>query len=339
MTNSGAVDVSVIIPLYNSQTFLENTVLSILEQSKYKFEIILIDDGSTDRTWNICKEIKRKYDCIKIFHQDNKGLCAARNFGIDKANGRYIAFCDHDDWFKRNLIRDNIELADKYDADIVKFGFEFYCGDNFILSSQTISDDPLNIDVNVYNELDKKIFLSLFQNSKLSFVWDGLFRKELLEKNNIRFDLRFKHGHEDRLFSMLSLTKANRIVINNNIYYRHMDYVSSTSNKYYINYIDDTFYLLKKELEIASQFGVKESAYFIRDAIILIFFYIFKCSNNIKICEREKIFKRMMKEYDLKEIGWRYNYSLSEKILFTIYYLRMYRMLALGTVIYKFLKR
>ena len=103
--------ISVIIPVYNVEKYLRKSINSILEQSYKNYEIILIDDGSTDSSGLICDEYSKKHCFIKTFHKKNGGLSSARNYGIDKSSGNYICFLDSDDWYSDNAFEEFEEGA------------------------------------------------------------------------------------------------------------------------------------------------------------------------------------------------------------------------------------
>lgn len=109
------------MPVYNSEKYISKTIDSILSQSYTEFELLLIDDGSQDMSGKICDEYARKDARVKVVHKKNEGICATRNRGLKIATGKYIAFCDNDDIYMDNLLKDNLELALKYDADVVLF--------------------------------------------------------------------------------------------------------------------------------------------------------------------------------------------------------------------------
>ena len=115
------VPISIIMPVYNSEKYISKTIDSILSQSYTEFELLLIDDGSQDMSGKICDEYARKDARVKVVHKKNEGICATRNRGLKIATGKYIAFCDNDDIYMDNLLKDNLELALKYDADVVRF--------------------------------------------------------------------------------------------------------------------------------------------------------------------------------------------------------------------------
>lgn len=115
--------VSIIIPVYNTEKYVERCIRSVLEQSYGDLEIIVIDDGSTDRSGEILDGFAEKDGRIKVFHQANRGVSAARNFGVKKASGAYLTFVDGDDYLGPHYIRDLVARAQEEQADMVICGF------------------------------------------------------------------------------------------------------------------------------------------------------------------------------------------------------------------------
>ena len=117
------VDISVIMPVYNAQKYLEESLNSILCQTFDDFELIIIDDGSTDNSYEICERYKEKDERIIVIHQINQGPSVARNIGIKKAIGKYIVFCDSDDILDKNALSLLYNAMEKYNADLAICGY------------------------------------------------------------------------------------------------------------------------------------------------------------------------------------------------------------------------
>lgn len=190
--------ISVVIPVYNVEQFLEECVDSVLSQTFQDYEIILVDDGATDNSGAICDEYTKKDNRIKVIHRKNGGLSAARNTGLDAANGEYVYFLDSDDWLKKETLETLVHLAKSDNSDVVFF-------DAFVFFTDC-EEDP-----NVYKyERSKKyetangqkILISLLATDEYrTAVPLMLFRTQYLKNNK----LRFKEGilHEDELFTYL----------------------------------------------------------------------------------------------------------------------------------------
>ena len=113
-------DLSIIIPVYNSEKYLVNCLNSILKQDEKIFEVIIIDDGSSDSSYEIMKKYECSYDKVKILKKENGGVCSARNLGIEVAEGEYLAFVDSDDMLYPNSLSKRIDEARKCDLLIFK---------------------------------------------------------------------------------------------------------------------------------------------------------------------------------------------------------------------------
>lgn len=167
--------VSVIVPVYNVENYLKKCINSIINQTYKNLEIILVDDGSTDKSGKICDEYKLKDKRIKVIHKDNGGLSDARNFGLDVATGEYITFVDSDDFINSKMIEDFYNAIIKFNCDIV-FGktknYSNYeqreeslkrCIDSAIL--KTKEECLKNININIYNTAYPKLYKSfIFKN-------------------------------------------------------------------------------------------------------------------------------------------------------------------------------
>lgn len=181
---------SIIVPVYNASEFLENCLKSILSQTFKDFEVICINDGSTDNSLEILEKYAKKDNRIKIFSQNNLGVSAARNLGIDVAKGEYILFCDADDKYKTNLCSVVSSTIHRDNSDIIAFGHENYI-DGFL-------DD---VDFKYISKIKKKNKLKDWLSLQV-FIWEKAFKREFLLKNNIRFPVGIKNA-EDLIFCLL----------------------------------------------------------------------------------------------------------------------------------------
>ena len=115
--------VSIIVPVYNIENYIEGCIKSLVYQTYNKIEIILVNDGSTDNSLSVCERFAVSDNRIKIVNKANGGLSSARNSGIDVANGDFIMFIDGDDYIACNTLSELVLQIEKYDADIVQFGY------------------------------------------------------------------------------------------------------------------------------------------------------------------------------------------------------------------------
>ena len=114
--------ISIIVPVYNAEKYLRETIRSILNQDFCDFELLLINDGSKDKSLEICNEVAQKHPQIRVFNQKNSGVSAARNKGLLEAKGEYIAFVDADDLLEADMLGVLYRCAKEYNADVVSCG-------------------------------------------------------------------------------------------------------------------------------------------------------------------------------------------------------------------------
>lgn len=201
------VKVSVIIPVYNVEKYLRQCLDSVVNQTLKDIEIILVDDGSTDLSLDICNEYAKKDARVKVFHQKNLGAGAARNLGLDKANGEYLSILDSDDYFELSMLEKLYEKAKNDDTDITIC--DVNCFDDrtktLVKDIKVISREMIPLK-NVFNYKDMPNYIfNTFQN----WTWNKLFRTDFVRKNNIKFQHVFRTN--DLFFTCSALMLANKI--------------------------------------------------------------------------------------------------------------------------------
>ena len=201
--------ISVIIPVYNVEQYLHKCIDSILEQTFQNFELILVDDGSTDNSGKICDEYAIKDKRIIVIHQNNAGVSAARNTGLDSAKGEYIYFLDSDDWIESNALELLISLIEKNNLDLS------------IMEIKETDNEKTS-----YEKKDEIIYYSgdevlnfFLKEQRVSVVMGNkLYKKELF--NKLRFPVGLRH--EDEWISSDIFCKAQKIAFTKQacIFYR-----------------------------------------------------------------------------------------------------------------------
>lgn len=215
--------ISVIMPVYNTGNVLIQTVKSVLDQTYRDFELLLIDDGSTDESGVLCDTFAKQDPRIVVIHQPNGGICAARNTGLCVAKGSYITFCDHDDLYLPELLQTEIEAAEKYDADMVVVGKRVESSKGVEESTPSFCFAGKEIQDNLLEILD---------SGALGCVWNVLFKKSTLQ--GIKFKEEYKRGHEDFTFNMSVLLNVGVICAVPKVEYIHIIRENlSTSAKIY----------------------------------------------------------------------------------------------------------
>lgn len=188
MMRSGVV--SVIVPVYNTEEYLERCVRSLLIQTYELTEIILVNDGSTDNSPEICKRLSVEYENIHVVNRKNGGISQARNSGLESASGEYIAFVDSDDCVDSRMLEICVNALRRHDSDIV--GFDWQCFHN-VLPNVTYKDKEII-------KKDKFVERYFLENNRLYCVVRYMYKKELIDKNNLFFDSAIKSGGEDQLY-------------------------------------------------------------------------------------------------------------------------------------------
>lgn len=187
------VAISVIVAIYQAENYLTRCLDSILNQSFKDFEVLLIDDGSTDRSGEICDEYARKDDRIRVFHKPNEGRCLTRKKGVDEAIGEYSIHCDPDDWMEPDMLEVLYQKAKETGADIVLSDVwsEDENGSHYMKQCPSVLDVPTLI-----NELYKPVMPSL---------WNKLIRRSCYTECQVKFDKDVEYAED--LFILLQLLK------------------------------------------------------------------------------------------------------------------------------------
>lgn len=205
--------ISVIVPVYNVEQYIHCCLESILNQNFKNFEVILINDGSTDLSGNICDEYKRKDSRVRVFHKQNGGLSSARNVGIDHAHGEYIIFVDSDDyWVGDDVLQHLYDVAQKNDADVVRG--EYTSIDENANKIKTITKDKKGIELKI---LDSATFYIQAINGE-NFSWLFLFKKNSI--GNLRFNEERKF-QEDIEFNICYNSIPHRCVYTSKNFYAY----------------------------------------------------------------------------------------------------------------------
>ncbi len=173
------VQISIIIPIFNSEKYLKRCLDSLTNQTFKDIEIICINDGSTDNSLKILENYKNIDDRIKIINQNNQGQSVARNVGIKVATGKYIAFVDADDWVDKDFFEKLYDAAEKNNCDIAVGGI--------IRLHKFNKKFHLKFDQEIITEDVNKKF-EICDVPELSYVWNKIYKKEAFIKNNLKFE-------------------------------------------------------------------------------------------------------------------------------------------------------
>lgn len=208
--------ISVIVPIYNSEKYLNKCIRSILTQTYENFELILINDGSTDKSSQICDYFKNKDKRIKVINQHNKGQSIARNLGIKISEGEYISFVDADDYIEKDYLEYLFYLIKKFDSDMsVCNTRDEYINGNFI-------DKSCEEECKLYPEGALEIML--YQKGFDVGPWAKLYKKNLFEK------IKFPENkiYEDFYVSYRIVHKCNKVAYGKQAKYHYLHHINST---------------------------------------------------------------------------------------------------------------
>ena len=207
---NAAPAVSVIIPVYNAKKYLDQCIRSVLDQTFTDFEIILVDDGSTDGSGEICDRYGRQDSRVRVFHKQNGGVSSARNMGLDHAAGKWITFVDSDDYLSDNAFQP----------------LDMTGSDELVICSYSVISENSHIEASEANDclLEGKSLIQLYQAilhaKTLRVVWGKFFSSEIV--GEMRFDENIRYG-EDYLFMLAYLKKVHSCQVCRQLIYVYRD--------------------------------------------------------------------------------------------------------------------
>ena len=196
--------VSIILPVYNSEKTIEETIKSIINQTYKNIELIIINDGSNDKTDKICKLYSKKYsNIIKYFYKLNEGVSKSRNLGIEKSTGKFICFIDSDDEYNKNFIKVLVDKMNYTDSSMVACGYSSICKKT---KEFGIDKDILFYNTQLNSYIEKLQSLECFNQ-----VWNKIYLRNIIVDNMINFEENLSLG-EDFLFNLEYLNYVNKVV-------------------------------------------------------------------------------------------------------------------------------
>ncbi len=252
---------TVVIPVYNVEKYLKRCVESVLVQGWHNYDILLVDDGSTDSSPQICDDYVKAYDFISVIHKENGGLSEARNTGISHAKGEYVYFPDSDDWLEPQTFTELAEVLESQEFELVSFNREFVKGEE-----DAVVSDPLV--TQVFG--GKDAFVQMLKHSYITgFANDKIYKKSLFIDNNISFP-KGKYYEDLGTNYKLFLSTKNVFATNQKYYHYLIDNPDSITQSWneqkfsdMFGFYKDIFYsdfvrsqLNKEELQISQRYYV-----------------------------------------------------------------------------------
>jgi len=229
--------ITIIIPIYNAEIYIDAIIQNVLNQSYTNFELILINDGSTDSSQQICETYKAKDNRIVLLSQVNKGPAAARNIGIKLAKGDFIGFVDADDYIESNMFEKLVSIAIKEKTDVVISHFK-----NFNKGSTRYTVPKTKIPTNMLlgkNKIKECILKSYYGSLDILIpaLWNKIYKKEFLAKNNFFID-ECRVRAEDYWFNFDVFKKAESVYVIEGAYYHYYENDNSIMKTFRENQFD-----------------------------------------------------------------------------------------------------
>lgn len=227
-------EISILMPVYNGEDYINKSVERIINQTFTDWELVIVNDGSTDNTKNICKELEEKDNRIKFINKENTGVSDTRNIALKNASGKYISFVDADDDIDEKYLEILINTLKENNADISICGFierkisNSYKEDGI---KSYFPNDVVNID-----EM-KDLIMDFGNSGLLNPLWNKLYKHSIIKDNNIKFNESMKTG-EDFIFNLKYLSHIKKLSFTKeNLYY----YIRRNNNSITYQYIEDMY--------------------------------------------------------------------------------------------------
>lgn len=295
--------ISIIVPIYNGEKYLKKCIESILTQTYSNLEVILINDGSKDNSRNICDEFSKNDERVIVIHKENEGVARARNDGVHRATGKYIAFVDSDDFIEKDMIETLYNTLIEKKVDCVKGNYDIITNNGTIQNNELILDKYYGKD-----DINEFVYELLSENVK-SFLWLLLIKKECIKDNfNEKLFL-----YEDVNFYISFLGNINSIYVFSKVIYHYViteNSLSRDTSKMYskIDNLKLANSILKdtlKKYKFDNEENIKAIDTRIITNIINYYYYIYKTNNKLKEIinsfeenRKNNEFIKMLENYD-----------------------------------------
>ena len=244
--------ISIIIPVYKVEKYLEKCIQSVINQTYENLQIILVDDGSPDNCGKICDEYAKKDHRIEVIHKSNGGLSDARNKGLEMAKGEYIGFVDSDDYIEADMYEVLYNLLKQYNADVSICNF-------YTVSQGKISIKNADNGINEYNRIEILKEILLDKNIQ-SYAWNKLYKKELFDE--IKYPIGKKY--EDIGTTFYLLEKCNKVVVTGKSEYYYINRQDSIVNNVTESTITDYMELIIQRYDYIEE-NIKELSSYNKD--------------------------------------------------------------------------
>lgn len=233
--------ISIIVPMYNAEKYIDKCLDSILNQTEKEFEVIIIDDGSKDNSLKKCRMYEEKDYRVKVFHQRNTGVSKARNEGIKFCRGEYLTFIDIDDHVDKKYLTKLLQKQKMYNADFVCSGY--------IIEKKYLRRSEVKYEERIIENEDINLEFLEFFKTIANAPWGKLYKTDIIKRFNIFFPEEIPYG-EDTIFNIEYYTYVKKIVImSETLYFYNCKNSESAMKKYYpdMNFYLQQIFLAQKQ--------------------------------------------------------------------------------------------
>lgn len=282
---------SIVIPVYNAGKYITNILEKLEEQQENYIEVILVDDGSTDNSLEICQRFASKNKIFKVFHQENKGASSARNQGIKIAEGEYIVFIDSDDDISNDFVKTIYKLCKKTMADIIQL-------DSYIVMPEKKEYKRVMLEE---GEIEISKYCEFVLGQTVNALWDKVYKSKTIQDNNIYFDVDMVMG-EDISFTLDVLKYSKFIYVDHSAVYEYKKNDEGLCSNVTEEYLCDLNVLYGKMEKFIVDTRLNDAAYEImnKSMIASVFRAVGLAMNNG--CFKHQVEQRLQESYDLQKL-------------------------------------
>jgi len=242
-----AIQISVVVPIYNVEKFLEKCLNSVLAQTFESFEVLLVIDGATDNSLDIASRFEAKDSRFKVIEQDNKGLGGARNTGINQAVGKYLFLLDSDDYIEKNALSKSFDYAEKLDLDLLIFNYKKIDEQGVVMSAPKFGDGEVD------KETAMKNILSLRTSPQ---AWNKLYKTAMFSDYDIAYPEKFLHEDLPVTYKLFWCAEKIGYLDESLYYWLHRE--GSITRNFTFKHINDVVISFKEQKDFLKSNGIFE---------------------------------------------------------------------------------
>lgn len=307
--------VSIVVPVYNAEKYLDRSVGSLLVQSYENIEIILIDDDSIDSSLDLCKKFEKNDNRVKVYKSERFGVSAARNTGIKQASGKYLCFLDSDDEYEKDFVKNMVSTIEMCGVDLVVCGYKEICDSSTMIKNYNLDSSDVIEYLNAYCCKDS------FEHVA-NYPWNKLYITATIKENNVMFDEKITVS-EDAIFNMEYLTKVNKVKVISDALVKHYIIVNSLVTTK-INKNIQEYTIMKNYCLFEKNYELRKAEEKFADIIGRFLLYCYLRLGNIYSGKESKEFiKRIQNKHNRKIIKKASCLNMNYKIFKILFSLKM----------------